>query len=146
MAELEGWTIDHFHQGVVFRSTREIAPVIQSLYDQRREMKKVKNPNEIVFKLLLNSTYGKFMQNDFDQYWCGQMSDVPDDVRAKLVDEQTGVRYGRYKNKVKTFSTQLPIGKCVLDCARYVMHKFEYDVGLFGKSLEQLEQESHSIN
>lgn len=37
----------------------QLAPVIQSMYDKRAELKRDHNPSQLIFKLLLNSSYGR---------------------------------------------------------------------------------------
>ena len=45
--------------------------VINHLYSKRRELKKNKNPAQIVIKELMNSMYGKtILKTSRNRYWC----------------------------------------------------------------------------
>lgn len=63
-----GYKIKEIRQVVYYKKTfYPFKEYVTDLYNKRKELKKQKNPNELVYKLLLNSLYGKFAQKNLTE-------------------------------------------------------------------------------
>jgi len=94
-----GYKILSFGEGVIFTEKKEFfKDYVETIYAKRMEYKKQKNPAETIFKLLLNSLYGKFGQRGSDEEWI-HASDLTEEMipDIKQIIDETYIRIKRNK-------------------------------------------------
>lgn len=118
-----GYKIVKIHQGIHWKNKGCLfKEFVEYLYNERKNLKSNKNPAEVVYKLLLNSFFGKFLENinNISTY-----KDPGFDCRIK-----TNLKNGQTRYSYKVFpAMQRPsyIGSFVLSYSRAIMNKlFEY--------------------
>lgn len=113
-----------FIQGIYWINSKKIFEnLIDDLYNKRLEYKEQKNPIEYVYKILLNSLYGKFLES-IDT--TTKFSDKPEGISKKLNN-------GQYENRVTfiaPFSSKPNYyGSFILAYSRKIMNEMILKIG-----------------
>ena len=113
-------------------TTDILSDYIRSLFLRRKQLKKEKNPLEKVYKLILNSTYGKMIQKPYDTVKEIVPEDQADDYRNRnynylapgdyQIAESNLHVFEKHKGIRKTFSFSL-IGEMVLSHSKHLMNR-----------------------
>lgn len=91
-----GYKILKLENGIIYTEKKEFfRDYVNTLYEKRMKFKKEKNPAELIFKLLLNSLYGKFGQRGTAEEWIHASEytdDMFEDVKEIIADAYIRVR------------------------------------------------------
>ena len=135
MALRTGWRVTEWKHGVFFKCTEVFEPVIRELYATRRALKSRGDPAETIYKLQMNSFYGKMAQNDRSVMLFGSRDDLEQMEDALPHTLQQVSRDGRSwrirLKRVKSFVTPMQLGVHTSSFGRFFMHWLESIVGAF---------------
>ena len=122
-AEKLGYKIKELKDGVLYSETKKyFEKFVNDMYAKRMEQKKEHNSIQLVYKLLLNSLYGKFGQQETTDVWI-HLS-VADGIELKDIKEIVDDTYVRItRRKTSTFVHPI-ISATVTAYARTVLYKY----------------------
>lgn len=111
----EGYIINKLGEGVVYtKSVNVFGEFVNTLYNLRLDYKKNDDPRELIIKLILNSSFGKFGYNPFNKDTLTHVSSMlPSDesLITKYHDENSDYLY---INNIKLQNYCIPIWACYI--------------------------------
>ena len=125
-----GYELKEFHQGIMWKEKMPLFKRMENVYERRLELKKVKNPIEYVYKIILNSAYGKYVENPACSYLKGKKYEERKHEKeiAKLELSNDEILY---KLSAPEDAEGVPayIGAFILSYSRRIMNNYIKDVG-----------------
>jgi len=96
----EGYTLKKIMWTIYYRKVfKPFETFVNDMYSKRMEFKKQKNPTELVFKLLMNSLYGKFAQKNMSEIKFIDYNNLEEKERIFLeYPEHHGIKYTHNKD------------------------------------------------
>ena len=141
-------------------TTDALAKYIVELFEKRRELKKQKNPLEKVYKLILNSIYGKMIQKPYNT----QKVIIPEEEVADFVNRNYNYLapndyeiadsklhvFEKYKGIRNTFTFSL-IGVMVLSHSKHLMNRVmclaeDLGIKIFYQDTDSMHLEKDRLN
>jgi len=127
----EGYTIKEVKRGIYWLRKRHLfKDIVKSLYDKRKEYKEQNNELEYMVKILLNSLYGKMLENinvstvfTNEETWDKDQGRVISHI--KLKNGQTQFKYAKRKYSLKPTH----IAAFILSYSRKIMNNIIRQVG-----------------
>jgi len=122
----DGYEIKKIHKGVYWlRSENIFEDFISGLYNKRKQYKKEGNAMEYVIKIILNSSYGKMLEEiDSNTIFSKTVDDKK--LKVKTLRESILLNNGQYQHKEKVerilYQKPIHIGSFILSYARKIMN------------------------
>ena len=131
MAFRQGWRVDVWHSGMVFRGTDTYHQVMKDLYAFRKKLKEDGDPMQITVKLIMNTIYGRSVMKDRPVY---KFTECLNERESRIKEGQrinlAGFLNRHKSTRVKKFVTPSQIGVFTLSGARFLMNMLLDSCGL----------------
>jgi len=133
----EGYIVTKVHKGIYWEKTAAfMKDLVESMYAIRKQLVREGNPSEYVYKIMLNSMYGKFLET-IKQTCKFYDAEYDEDLLALLKPQFEGDKLhpsGQYQhiNYLENYIIKKPtyIGSYVLAHSRRIMNEYIRKIGI----------------